>query len=357
MQIRIEKRLTPRWWIKIVVFLCSILSALIIGGGLMAIQGISPFVAYEKMLGAFGTPYGLSETIVKAIPLIMMGLGVGIAFRMLLWNIGAEGQYCMGAIASCGVALSLPNISPVIVLPLMCVAGFLAGGIWGAIPAGLKAYFKTNEIITTLMMNYVAIHFMEYLVYGPWKDPNGYMFPMTAVIPSPFFLPQFGTTRIHCGILIALAIMLIFYVILNKTRWGYEIRVIGENPEAARYSGIDIKKNIILVLLVSGGLAGLAGMSELAGIQHRLQHGFNLGYGYTAIIVAWLAKLEPCTIIFVSFLLAGLMVSGDLLQMSVPEAGTGLSSVIQGIILFVVLAGELFNEFTIVVKKKGAIWR
>ena len=350
-QIRIEKRLVPRWWIRMVVFFGSIVAALFLGGLLMVLQGISPLVAYNKMLDAFITPYGLSETLVKAIPLMIMGLGVGIAFRMLLWNIGAEGQYCMGAVAACGAALSLPHLPSLFIIPLMLTAGFLAGALWGAIPAALKAYFRTNEIITTLMMNYIAIYFTEYLIYGPWKDPAGYQFPMTAVIPQAAFLPQFGMTRIHWGILVAVLLITIFYVVLNKTRWGYEIRVIGENPEAARYSGIDIKKNIILVLMVSGGLAGLAGMCELAGIQHRLQHGFNLGYGYTAIIIAWLAKLQPRAIIFVSFLFAGLMVSGDLLQMTIPGAGTGLSAVLQGIILFVVLAGEFLNEYTVVIKK------
>lgn len=353
MQIRIEKRPTPGARTRLAVFCCSIFFALLTGGILMAVNGISPLFAYQKMLGgAFGTAYGLSETIVKAIPLMMMGLAVGIAFRMLLWNIGAEGQYCMGAVAACGLTLSMPALPSIILMPLMCLAGFLAGGLWGAIPASFKAWFRTNEIITTLMMNYIAIYFLEYLVYGPWRDPAGYKFPMTASIPEAAFLPQLGITRIHWGLFIALALIVVFYYILKKTCWGYEIRVVGENQTAARYSGIDIKKNIILVLLISGGISGLAGMCELAGIQHRLQHGFNLGYGYTAIIVAWLAKLSPLSIIIVSFLFAGLMVSGDLLQMSIASAGAGLSSVLQGIILFFVLGGELFTEYRLVIKKK-----
>ncbi|MDQ7826662.1 MAG: ABC transporter permease [Candidatus Eremiobacteraeota bacterium] len=352
MTIRLVKRENPEWWMPAAVFLVSLLAALLIAGVLMAFMGVSPLRAYKEMIiGAFGTPYGLSETLVKAIPLMMMGLGVGLAFRMVLWNIGAEGQYCLGAICAAGLALAFPALPAMVMIPLMIAMGFLGGALWGLVPGALRAYLGTSEIVTSLMLNYVGIYFLEYLVYGPWKDPRGYQFPMTAILPETTFLPQFGITRVHAGIVIALFMVALFWVIMKKTKWGYEVRVTGENPGAARYCGIKVERNILLVMLVSGGLAGLAGMCELSGVQHRLQHGFALGYGYTAIIIAWLARLNPLSIILVSVLFAGLMTSGDLLQMNL-GAGAGLEGVIQGIILFFILAGGLFCEYRIVTGKE-----
>lgn len=353
MQIRIEKSLLPRWWIRPLILCLSVLLALIIGAIILALHGIPPLEAYAQMFGgAFCTAYGLSEILVKAIPLMLIGLGVGIAFRMVLWNIGAEGQYCMGAIFACAVALFVPPSK--MLVPLMLAAGFLGGALWGLIPGALKAFLGTNEIITTLMMNYIAIYALNFLVYGPWKDPGGYKFPMTAVIPESARLAQFWTTRVHLGLVFAVALILLFHIIMSKTRWGYEIRILGENPEAARYAGINITRNILLVMLVSGGIAGISGMFELAGIQHRLQHGFNLGYGYTAIIIAWLAKRNPASTILVACLFAGLMLSGELLQIAVPGVGKGMGDLLQGLILFFVLAGDLFTEYRLVIKRGGA---
>jgi len=350
-RLRLEKRLDDRWWIKPLVALVSLMLALIAGALVMECASIPYYKAYILMLeGAFGSVYGLSETVVKAIPLMMLSLGIGIAFRMLLWNIGAEGQYCMGAVFSCAVALAFPDFPMAVMIPLMIIAGFLGGALWGAIAGALKAFFDTNEIITTLMMNYVAIYFLEFLVYGPWKDPTGYKFPMTAMLSPSSHFQQFGNTRIHLGIVIALVLMTLFHIILTRTRWGYEIRVAGENREAARYAGINITRNIILVMIISGGIAGLAGTCELAGIQHRLQHGFDLGYGYTAIIIAWLARLNPISTAIVSFFFAGLIVSGDHLQMSL-GVGSGIAEMIQGIILFFVLAGELFLNYRLTFRK------
>jgi general nucleoside transport system permease protein len=352
MKIRIEKRLKKRWQIDVLVFVISLALAFVIGGILMACMGIPPLQAYRQMLGgAFGSAYGLSETLVKAIPLMIMGLAVAIAFRMVLWNIGAEGQYCIGALFACGIALAMPKHHGALMIPLIFAAGFFGGALWGAIAGALKAYFRANEIITTLMMNYIAIHLLDYLVYGPWKDPGGYNFPMTAVLGAGAHLPQLGSTRIHLGLLLAIALIIIFDLVMKRTKWGFEVRVVGENPEAAPYAGMNIRRNIILVMLVSGGLAGLAGVCELAGLHHRLQHGFAVGYGYTAIIIAWLSKLNPVSTVLVSFLFAGLMVSSDVLQISM-GTGAGLGGVLQGIILFFVLAGGLFTDYRIVIRKE-----
>jgi simple sugar transport system permease protein len=288
--------------------------------------------------------------LVKAIPLMLTGLGVAIAFRMLFWNIGAEGQLAMGGIAAAYVALFWADRLPAsMVLPAMFVAGVLAGAIWGFIPAFLRAALGVNEILTTLMMNYIAILLVEYLYLGPWRDPQGYGFPGTAQFPQVAWLPRL-TGRVHIGLIFALLAAVLVWFVLNRTRWGYEIQVIGENPRAARYSGINIGFNILLVMLLSGGLSGLAGMAEVSGISRRLYQGLTVGYGYTAIIVAWLANLNPWGILFVAFLMGALLVGGDQLQVALglPAA---VALVLQGAILFFVLGGSIFVNYRVRIVK------
>lgn len=347
MQIRFEKRLSKPLWIDYAVPLGSIIMGLLVGAVFLALAGVSPITTYYEMLnGAFGSKYGLSETVVKTIPLILTGLAVAVAFRMLIWNIGAEGQLYMGAIGATWVALLMGNYPPYIVLPLMFIGGFFFGGLWGLIPGALKAGWEANEIITTLMLNYVAINLCDYLVYGPWKDPDGMGFPLTKQFNENAWLPQFWNTRIHGGIFFALIALVIIYIIMNKSKWGYEIRVIGENIKAAKYAGISVVKNTLLVMMLSGGIAGLAGMAEVSGIIHRLQHGFSPGYGYTAIIVAWLARLNPVAMTVVAFLFGALLVGGDQLQLTLKLPGS-MVGIIQGTILFFVLGGEIFSRYKI----------
>jgi ABC-type uncharacterized transport system permease subunit len=295
--------------------------------------------------GAFGSAYGLSETVVKAIPLLLAGLGVAIAFKMLLWNIGAEGQLYMGAFAASYIALFHPDLPSYIMLPAMLVAGMLAGGLWALLTALPRALLGVNEVIISLMLNYVAILWVDYLVYGPWKDPQGFNFPLTAPFPESAILPVLGESRIHLGLVFGLIAAALLFLLLNRTRWGYEIRVIGESARAARYAGMNIVRNIMLVMFLSGALAGLAGFCEVAGITHRLQHGISPGYGYTAIIIAWLAKLHPGAVVLVSFLFGGLLVGGYTIQtMGLPAATV---SMLQGAILFFLLGGEILNRYRI----------
>lgn len=353
---KIEKRLTPSRTASFFVPIASLLLALVFGGVLLLAAGANPLVTYKAMLqGAFGTPdqwaegefYNLSETLVKAIPLMLCGLGVSIAFRMLFWNIGAEGQLAMGGFAAAGVALFLAKYIPDrLLLPAMFVAGFLAGALWGLLPALLKAFLKVNEIIVTLMMNYIAVLWIEYLFYGPWKDPKGYGFPGSAQFPKAAWLPRFFGTRVHLGLVFALVAAVFIWIVLVRTKWGYEIRVIGENPRAANYAGISLVHNIILIMILSGGLAGLAGMSEVAGISHRLQKGLTVGYGFTAIIVAWLARLNPWGVLLVAFLLAALLVGGDQIQITM-QLPAAVALILQGAILFFMLGGAIFTEYRI----------
>ncbi len=332
-----------------IVPILSIVLALLVGGAVLALAGHNPLTVYNAMLqGAFGSVNGLAETTVKAIPLILAGLGVSIAFRMLLWNIGAEGQLYLGAIFATGTALYIiPNAPAILLIPVMVLAGFVGGALWALIPGALRAFLKVNEIITTLMLNYVAVLLSEWLVHGPWKDPKAFGFPGTPLLPDAAWLPRLGTTRVHLGLFFGLVAAIVIYVILRGTWWGYEIRVIGENERAARYAGINIRRNILLVMALSGGLAGIAGMSEVAGIAHQLQRNLSPGYGFTAIIVAWLAKLNPWMVIVVAFLLAGLLVGGDQLQMSLglPSA---IAPMLQGMILFFLLGSEILTRYRLV---------
>lgn len=344
--IKIEKQMNVPPWVSFGVPLASIVLALLVGAGFLLIVDYNPVEVYTVLFtGAFGSKYGLSETVVKATPLIFTGLGVAIAFRMLLWNIGAEGQLYLGAMAATWVALNYPQAPAYVLLPGMMAAGFLGGALWGLIPAIPRAWLGVNETLTTLMLNYVGILWVDYLVYGPWRDPKGFNFPLTAQFSSSASLPYLGNSRIHLGIVLALTAVVIFYLILKRTRWGYEIRVIGESESAAKYAGINVVRNILLVMFVSGGLAGLAGATEVSGIAHRLQHSISPGYGYTAIIVAWLGKLNPLAIVAVSFLLGGLLVGGYTMQtVGLPAA---IVSMLQGTILFFVLGGEILTHYRV----------
>ena len=342
----IEKRLAPSAAAFFIIPFISIFLALVVGSVFLYFSGHNPPAIYYKMFaGAFGSRYGITETIVKAIPLTLTGLGVALAFRMRLWNIGAEGQLYMGAFAATWVALTFPGGSAWWVMPAMILLGMLAGGGWALLTAIPRAIWGVNEIITTLMLNYVAILWVDYLVYGPWRDPAGFNFPLTAVFSDAAILPGLGDSRIHAGLFFGLAAAVMLYLIIYHTRWGYEIRVTGENPGTARYAGMNTTRNIMLVMLLSGAFCGLAGMAEVSGIAHRLQHGLSSGYGYTAIIIAWLSRLNPFAVILVAFLFAGLQVGGYIVQTSgIPSS---MVYMLQGLLLFFVLGGELLTGYRV----------
>jgi general nucleoside transport system permease protein len=309
-----------------------------------------PWEAYQEMVrGAFGSVYSLSETLVKATPLLLAGLGVGLAFRAGFWNIGAEGQLYMGAMGGTWVALTYPGMPAPLLQPLMIVAGCSAGAVWGLIPAVLRVRWRVNEVITTLMCNYIAILWVDFLVYGPWKDPRAFGFPFTPPLPQTARLPSLLGERVHLGLLLGLLAAIGLDVLLKRMRLGYEIRIIGLSPGAARYAGMNLTRTTLLVMAMNGGLAALAGVCEVAGIQGQLKHGLSPGYGYTAIIVAWLAGLDPWATIVVSVLLGGLLVGSDMLQiaMNLPVA---VAYLLQGLILFAVLGVEFLIGYRVVWK-------
>jgi len=356
--IKLEKRLVSSRLVALLVPVSSIVLALLFGAVLLKVFDSDPWDTYRAMLeGAFGTLeqwqegqfYSVTETLVKAIPLTLTGLSVAIAFRMLFWNIGAEGQLVLGGVAAAGVALWFPSLFPIlpqspwVYLPLMIVASTLAGAAWGLVPALLKSYLKVNEIITTLMLNYIAILWYQHLFNVIWKDPEGYGFPGSAKIAEFAQLPRFSG-RLHWGLVIAIAAAVLLWIVLDRMRLGYEIRLIGENATAARYAGVSLGRNIVVVMLLSGGLAGIAGMVEVAGISHRLQQGLNIGYGFTGIIVAWLARLNPWGVMLVATMLAALLVGGDQIQITMGMPAS-VALVLQGVILFCVLGGEMFTRY------------
>ena len=350
MRFKIEPRADPSWKLTLGVTVFSALLALPIIAVIFWGFNVNPVQAYSVIFeGAFGDWYGFSETLTKAIPLILCSVGLSLAFQTGFYNIGAEGQLLIGAIFSTWVALNFGHLPSIIVLPGMLLAGFIGGGLWGLIPTYLRVRFETNEVITTLMMNYIASKTLDYLVYGPWRGKEEWGFPYTSKFNTNAWLATYGTTRIHYQTLIfAVLAGIALYLILNRTKVGFETRIVGKNPEAARYLGISYQRIFMIVMLISGGLAGIAGFGEVAGIQHRLRPGISPGYGFTAIIVAWLGRLHPLSTMLVAVLYGGLLVGGEMLQirLGLPSATIQLFN---GIFLLTILSGEflLRNKITI----------
>jgi len=368
-----EKRVEdiPKW-LPVATALGSVVLAFLIAGIILGLIGGEPLKAGTFFFNAtFGSWAVFSDTLVKATPLIMIGLGLIVAFKMKLWNIGAEGQFYIGAFAASLVVLVplVPEGSPkVVVIGAMMIMGLIGGAIWGFVPGYLKGRFQVNEIITSLMLNFVAISWNNFWIFNTWSDAGFQMTPTfdhsawlprvtdyarpygefieTSTSPLVGFLRSIGLERIsgmtlHLGVFFGLLAAVIVWWILARSRWGYEIKLIGDNPQAARYAGINIVRNIVLVMMFSGALAGLAGMSEITGVVHRLQERISPGYGFTGIIVAFLAKMHPFNVILVSILFGALIVAGRELQPS------GLSLMLQGIILFIVVSSDILLRYRI----------
>lgn len=350
--IRFEPRLEQPRWLALAITLGAAVLALLLGALVLALVGGSPFLAYRFMIkAAFGDIGVFSDTLTKATPLIFTSLAAVIAFRMRLWNIGAEGQFFIGALGASAVVLYplLPEeTASWIMIPAMLVAGALGGALWALLPGFLKAKLNVNEIITTLMMNYIAISFVNYFVFDVWSEGG---FQMTRQFPKNAWLPRltdFGSQvpafrglTTHLGLLIACIAALIVWWVIYRSRWGYEIRLIGDNQRAAKYAGINISRNIILVMLLSGALAGLGGMSEITGVVHRLQGSISPGYGFTGIIIAWLSRLNPILVIPVSVLFGALILAGREIQPS------GVPLLLQGILLVCLIGSDFLMRFRV----------
>jgi simple sugar transport system permease protein len=332
------------------------LAGLATGFLFLSIAGYDAARAYEVLAReSLGTGYGLSETLVMAVPLILAGLAVAIAFRMRLWNIGAEGQLYVGALAAGYVALFVPAPGGARLM-LVLAAAVGAGAGWALVPGVLRAWRGVSEILVTLMGTYVAMLLTDHLCYGPWKGSTTYGFPMSDRFPEDASLPTLAGTRLHAGLPIALAVAAIIWALLYRTRWGFQVRVAGSNPRAAEYAGYRIARDTVLVMVLSGSLAGLAGGVEMAGVLHRVQPRFSPGYGYTAILVAWLARLHPLAVPVIALLFGALLTGGEQLQVTlgVPAA---LVDVLQGLVLLGALAGEVLASYRIVWSAGPALHR
>jgi ABC-type uncharacterized transport system permease subunit len=325
----------------------SVLAAFVVAGIFLALTGENPIDVYAEMLdAAFGTPRAISETLISAAPLILTGAAAAIAFKMLVWNIGGEGQFILGAIVASGVAIWIGDGLPSIVMvPIVIVAGGLGGAMWAAVSAIPKVYLGTNEIITTLMLNFIALSLMNFLIFGsssPWRDPEVSMFPQGRPIPDNARLPEFFH-RLDGGIFIAIALVVFAWYLIGKTRWGFSVRIVGDSSDTARYAGIGVARKILTVFLLSGAYAGFAGGLFVSGPVGALDpRSLDLGLGFTGIIVAALAGLHLLVIIPVAVLMGALNNSGPALQaIGVPTATV---TMLQGAILIFAVAGEFFKH-------------
>jgi len=324
--------------IEVLRFVLALIVALTGFGAVLLIQGRNPLATYADMFtSTLGGSYGRSEVLVIMIPLLLCALAVAVPARVGLVNVGAEGQLYMGAWFASFGALTFSNLPAVALLPLMGLMGMVGGGVWALVPAFLRARGWLNETISTLLLNYVAVLVVQFSVFGPWKDPRSANFPQSREFVAAAQLPNFGDTRLHVGIVFAFLAIGILYFVLRHTRWGYEMRAIGGNPEASRRAGIPIVLYIVAALSVGGALAGLAGFGEVSAIQERLRPSISPGYGFIGFLVSWLAGHNPLVIVIMALLLAVLTAGGDALQINqdLPFASVKL---LMALTLLVVLA-------------------
>lgn len=357
MEVGLERRPTISRRIRILARILAVLLSLPFIGVLFAAYGVNPVDSYSRIFtGAFGSPYGFSETIVKTLPIGLCAVGLALAYRARILNIGAEGQLILGSMAATWVAL-YSGLPQSLIIATILLTGFAAGAAWALLPALLRSMLNINEVIVTLMMNYISLRLLDYVVTGPWRGLTQWGFPQTDPFPGYARFPMLVGTRIHYYTLILLLVFtLILYIVVNMTKIGYEIRVVGSNPEAARYAGINVNRSILLVMLISGGLAGIAGVGEVAGIHGRLIRGISPGYGYTAIIPAWLGGLNPIATLAASFFISGLMVGSDAIQVSL-RLPSSLVYVFNGVFLLFIISSEVLVRYRVVLKIGGRrIW-
>ncbi len=330
---------------ELIIRVLAIVLSIVCAGLILVIFGLNPLNVFKAIIdGSIGTDLRIKQTIIKAIPLIITSLGILVAFKMKFWNIGGEGQIVMGAMAATFVALNFGDLPKPVMLLLMAVSAMIVGGFWAFIPAIFKAKMGTNETIFTLMMNYIGIKFVTYLQYGPWMDPNANGFPRVAPFSENAILPS--VLGVHAGWIIAILCTALIFFLMKYTKLGYEITVVGESFETARYAGMNINKIIIVAMMISGGLCGLVGMIQASAIEKTLVAGISGGYGFTAIITAWLARLNAVATLFVCLVFAMLIQGGAYIQlaMNVPSS---VASVVQGTILFFVLGSEFFLQYRV----------
>ena len=323
---------------RVVPAALSLAVALLIGALLLLLSGRNPVEAYSALLaGAFGSPARLAETLVKMTPCRILASSGAISCRCGVWNSGAEGQLILGAIASFTVALLLKTWPAIIVLPLTLVAGILGGALWSGIAGVLKARFNANEVITTSMLNFIAVYLLAYLVNGPLKDPEGFNFPQSPLISEAFQLPRLlAGSRLNVAFLVA-AVLVVVALLFWRSTLGFRTEIVGASRRVATHAGLNVNRTILLVSVITGGVAGIAGWGEIFGIHYRLIDAIAVGMGSMAVVVALLGELHPLGMVVSAFLFAALVVGGNAMERgaAVPFA---LVDVIQGSIILLVLA-------------------
>ena len=331
----------------------AVLAAMGIGAFILLALGANPLRAYAALLGgAFGSTNAVAETAVKAVPLLLVGLGICIAFRANVTNIGGEGQMIVGALLATLLGLSFPDLPGLVLIPLAMLTGFVGGAFWGGIPGVLKAYFNVNEILSTVMMNAIAVQMMNFLLRGPMIDPAqaklASQIPQTARLPVAYHLPRMNPTRLHLGALIAVALAVLVYILLWRTTLGYRVRAVGYNPHASRYGGIHVEQHIIIALLLSGAFAGLAGTIQVYGLNYRMitdgsATGFTGSAGFNGIVAALFGQLHPLGTIPASFFFGALLVGANRLQraMQVPSA---FIIALNGLVVVFVVSSEIWRR-------------
>lgn len=347
---RLQRRPEPSALLVFTVSLGAVVGALLVTGVLFALHGVEPLAAFRTIFErTILDSRGLSEVIRKTIPLLLAGVGLVLALRARFWNIGAEGQILAGAVAASGVALFVPLPAPLTV-PAMFLAGFLAGALWGFLPAVLRVRLGVNEIITTLMMNYIALYIVRWLINGPWRGQSVTGFSYSDRFAPDAMIATLGNTRLHWPtLLLGLALAALVAFVLYRTRLGFEIRMMGESSEAARYAGVNFMRTTLVLICVSAGAAGLAGVGEVGGIHHRLlePNSISMGYGYTAIIVALLARGNPLAAIVTALFMGFVFASGDIMKVSL-RLPSQMPSVINGLVLLFLVCSEPLLRYRLV---------
>jgi len=343
----VRKRAAPQSRARaVLVRVAAVSLALMLNALMLAIAGINPVWAYSAIFGGLFSAQSLAGIARRFIPIALCSYGLAFSYKAKVWNIGAEGQLVFGAIAGTWLALYAAP-PPGLGLPLLYIIGFIAGGLWALMPALAKAFLGASEVLTTFMLNLISVKLLEYLVYGPWKGPGEWGFPQTSPFPPHMCLPLIPGTDVHYTTLVIVALAAaLLYVIDRKTALGYEIRVVGGNVEAARYAGINIPKIVVFTMFVSGGLAGVAGVGEVAGVQKRLRPNISPGYGYTAIVVTWLGGLNPLGILVAAFMYSVLLLGNDVLKI-VAQVPVAVTNMFNGILLLTLASFTLLEEYEV----------
>jgi len=329
------------------------LAALAVGAVMLLVLGANPLEAFGALVeGAFGSGNALADTVVKATPLLLIGLGICISFRGNVINIGGEGQMIIGALTATALGLTFPEWPGILMIPLAMLFGFIGGAVWGGIPGALKAYFNVNEILSTIMMNAIAVQLMNFLLSGPMIDPlqaaKDSQIPQTARLSPAFDLPRLIPTRLHLGALIAVVLAFLVYFLLWRTTLGYKIRAVGQNPFASRYAGIDVKRQVVMALLLSGAFAGLAGAVQVFGVNHRMitdgsATGFTGSAGFNGIVAALFGQLHPIGTIPASFLFGALLVGANKMQ-RVVQVPSAMIIALNGLVVVFVVSSEIWRR-------------